>query len=383
MATFTSSFERKESKYRLSAQQLRTMIPLVEERLALDAFGRTRVTSLYFDTPDRALIARSIEKPFYKEKLRVRWYDGEPDANGVASRRSADGDRVFVEIKKKCDGIVYKRRVACSRAAARAYLVGGVPYENACRHFPLADELQQAESLSSTNVQIAKEIDAFCEAHGPLGPSMLVMCERLAYAPTPSTEGEGGVRSACPLGDVGGASRQEAAGNLTSAEAVAEAARRVFVRNAGLPGRFGDPSGSSRSPLDGGSFLSGASASESDLRITFDTGISYRDEMARRRGGFASCAPLLPLGEAIMEVKTSQPYPMWLVDALSGISAYPSSFSKYGAAYEACGRPRKRVAVPTSGRSAAARRFSAPQPLRAHRETLALKRMLKKENRCA
>ena len=48
--------------------------------------------------------------------------------------------------------------------------------------------------------------------------------------------------------------------------------------------------------------------------------------------------PLLGLGEVIMEVKTGAAFPSWLVEALNGCAAFPSSFSKYGAAYEAVER---------------------------------------------
>ena len=36
--------------------------------MAVDDYGRTRITSLYLDTPERAMIARSVEKPLYKEE---------------------------------------------------------------------------------------------------------------------------------------------------------------------------------------------------------------------------------------------------------------------------------------------------------------------------
>ena len=104
MASFTDTFERKEVKYRLNAKQHRCVLDALAGRMAADEYGRTRITSLYFDTPSRDLIARSLEKPLYKEKLRVRSY-GTP----------LQSERAYVEIKKKYDGIVYKRRVGCSR----------------------------------------------------------------------------------------------------------------------------------------------------------------------------------------------------------------------------------------------------------------------------
>ncbi|MEI3229832.1 MAG: VTC domain-containing protein [Gordonibacter pamelaeae] len=124
MTAFADVFERKEVKYRLDARQAETMHRALEGRMEPDAYGRTTVRSLYLDTPERTLIERSLDKPLYKEKLRLRCYGALHD----------DG-LVFVEIKKKFEGIVYKRRVGCSYAAARAYL-GGMPYQDACARFP-------------------------------------------------------------------------------------------------------------------------------------------------------------------------------------------------------------------------------------------------------
>lgn len=254
--TFTDVFERKEVKYRLGASQYRSLLEALDSRMALDAFGRTCILSRYLDTPDRALIERSLDKPLYKEKLRLRAY-GDPRAD----------DRVFVELKKKYKGLVYKRRVGCSLAAARAYL-NGVPYEEACARFPLPDPVMAAESRSPRSVQIAREIDAFIARHESLRPSMLIACERLSYA-------------ACE-------------------------------ERADVP---------------------------DDLRITFDEGIVYRDLFASDASA-APARPLLPSGHVVMEIKSSGPFPLWLVRALDACEAYPSSFSKYGAAYRACAAPR-------------------------------------------
>lgn len=71
-----------------------------------------------------------------------------------------------------------------------------------------------------------------------------------------------------------------------------------------------------------------------DLRITFDAGIAYGDLFARDAG--AAAHPLLPVGDAVMEIKSSGPFPLWLVRALDACEAYPTSFSKYGEAYRAC-----------------------------------------------
>lgn len=260
MATHTDVFERKEVKYRLSAAQVQALVGALAGRMAPDAYGRTRVTSLYLDTPNRALIDRSLEKPLYKEKLRLRAY-GTPAPDGL----------VFIELKKKFKGIVYKRRVGCSYRAARAYLAG-VPYAQACARFPLVDGEAAAESCSPRSLQIAAEIDQFMLRHKPLAPSMYITCERVAYAPVLDAVGE-------PRPDV---------------------------------------------PFD--------------LRITFDEAIAYRDLFADISTSPAASVyvPLLGAGEAVMEVKASGPFPLWLVHALDECCAFPTSFSKYGAAYRAC-----------------------------------------------
>ena len=71
------------------------ILDALEGRLAPDAYGSTVVKSAYFDTEQRDMVARSLEKPFYKEKLRVRGY-------GIVGK----DDTVFVEIKKKYDGVL-------------------------------------------------------------------------------------------------------------------------------------------------------------------------------------------------------------------------------------------------------------------------------------
>ena len=229
MTTFTDVFERKEVKYRLDARQHRAMAAALRGRMAPDAFGRTRIVSRYFDTPERALIERSLDKPLYKEKLRLRSY-GSPQA----------GDRVFVEIKKKYKGIVYKRRVGCSLAAAEAYL-GGESYEQACARFPLPDPAMAAESLSPRSVQIAREVDAFIARYRPLRPSMLIECERVAYASIATIAAAAG----------GGATGLRALGDVPD-----------------------------------------------DLRITFDAGIAYGDLFARDAGAASHPTSFSKYGEA-------------------------------------------------------------------------------------
>lgn len=169
MTSYVDVFKRKEMKYVLSGEQRQILETSIIEHLVLGEFSDSKVLSLYYDTPDFALIERSLDKPFYKEKLRLRVY-GEPSVLAPA----------FVEVKKKYEGVVYKRRVALSLRGAQAFL-GGSTYEKACRAFPLLDRESQALSLSPHTLQIAREIEFMMQRHGTLEPSILTACERRAY----------------------------------------------------------------------------------------------------------------------------------------------------------------------------------------------------------
>lgn len=143
-------FQRTEYKYLLNPEQYEEILPLIEAHLEKDRFSRSTIQSLYYDTESRLLIRRSIEKPKYKEKLRLRSY-------GLVKPE----DLVFLEIKKKYRGIVYKRRIELSEKEAVSYLN---------RRSPRPDS------------QIGKEIDWVLNYYENLSPSMLIVYDRAAYA---------------------------------------------------------------------------------------------------------------------------------------------------------------------------------------------------------
>ncbi len=275
MASFVDVFERREVKYRLDAHRCLAMRRALAEHMELDAYGLSRISSVYFDTPNRAVIAHSVSKPAYKEKLRVRWY---------GSLRS--GGRVFIELKKKAQGVVYKRRVSCSREAAAAYMMHGMPYEAACAAYPLADGQMQAEALSPRSVQIAREIDCMVERWGGLVPSMLIACDRLAYAPVPEHGPD-----------------------------TPDALRVTFDARLG----YADLMASGRSVDDA---LAGTLADSCAFNNLFC------DD--------AELTPLIDASEALMEIKVPGALPLWVSHALDACEARPISFSKYGAAYKQC-----------------------------------------------
>lgn len=100
MQQYNMIFRRNERKYLLTRQQYHRLRELASPYLEEDEYGHSIICNIYYDTADYELIRASIEKPIYKEKLRLRSY-------GVPTRDSV----VFLEIKKKYNGIVYKRRI--------------------------------------------------------------------------------------------------------------------------------------------------------------------------------------------------------------------------------------------------------------------------------
>lgn len=140
---------RSELKYHLSKEQLAFFKNNIEEHMRVDKYGLTTIFSIYFDTPTFTLINKSIERPKYKEKIRVRSY-------GLTNETSP----VFLEIKRKNDGVVYKRRIVTTESQVNSFL-----NEN--------DELNKT--------QIGRELVAFKEKYGSLEPKYLIISDRIAY----------------------------------------------------------------------------------------------------------------------------------------------------------------------------------------------------------
>lgn len=112
---FGSVFERREMKYRLSPAQYRELMEALRHSMRRDRYGLHTICSVYYDSEDFALIRHSLDKPKFKEKMRMRSY-GVPCEN----------DNVFVELKKKLDGVTYKRRIALPLREAKRYLNQGI-----------------------------------------------------------------------------------------------------------------------------------------------------------------------------------------------------------------------------------------------------------------
>lgn len=78
MENYQAVFKRKEIKYLLSSEERNALLPILEAHMEPDAFAHSSISNLYYDTPDFRMVRRSLEKPMYKEKLRLRSY-GTPE----------------------------------------------------------------------------------------------------------------------------------------------------------------------------------------------------------------------------------------------------------------------------------------------------------------
>lgn len=143
-------FKRYEIKYSLTKEQYSNLLICMNDHMQQDEYGRHKISNIYFDTEDYKVIRNSLEKPNYKEKLRLRIY-GEPKSDGLA----------FIELKKKFNGVVYKRRMTAPQREALSYLCD--------------------ETKLSNKTQIQKEIDYFKQNYDNLVPRIFLSYEREAY----------------------------------------------------------------------------------------------------------------------------------------------------------------------------------------------------------
>lgn len=218
------SFERYEKKYFLTPAQQEDLLIRMKPYIKADDYGKYTICSIYYDTDDWQIIRESIEKPDYKEKLRVRSY-GVPKEDG----------KIFIELKKKCGGIVYKRRMTAAAHMAEPFLNGLIPPN----HFG----------------QIGREIAWFQNFH-KTSPKVFIAYDRTAFAGTEDTE----------------------------------------------------------------------------LRITFDTNMRWRDtDLNLCHGDYGQ--PIISDDRILMEIKMPGVCPLWLSRLLSEEGIFPVSFSKYGTCY--------------------------------------------------
>ena len=142
------TFKRYEIKYQLTEEQCARLMQAMAPYMVPDEWGASTVCNVYYDTPSNLLIRRSLEKPVYKEKVRIRSY-------GPLKQ----GKPVFLELKKKSEGVVYKRRATMDPARAAQFLRGEGDPQN----------------------QIERELDFSIRRYGGLVPAAYIAYDREAF----------------------------------------------------------------------------------------------------------------------------------------------------------------------------------------------------------
>ncbi|MBP3765780.1 MAG: polyphosphate polymerase domain-containing protein [Bacilli bacterium] len=143
------TFRRTEKKFILTEEQYKKLLDKIRDRIYKDPYYKSTICNIYFDTDNYDLIINSIEKPIYKEKVRLRSYNV-PTLN----------DEVFLEIKKKYKGVVGKRRITLKLKDFYNYIEKGI--------------------IPNCNSQIMNEID-YCFKNYKLKPVMFLAYDRLSY----------------------------------------------------------------------------------------------------------------------------------------------------------------------------------------------------------
>lgn len=219
---YENIFNRVEQKYVLTKSEKDNLLRLINKYIKKDEYFDSIISNIYFDDFNNRLIINSMEKPIYKDKVRLRGY-------GDINKNS----NVFFEIKNKYKGVVGKRRIMMKLDDFYKYLNGEMVFSE----------------------QIMKELDYLIKIYN-LKPKIFISYHRNSYK---------GIND--------------------------------------------------------------------DIRITFDNNlISRRYDLNLESGIYGD--KYFDDDNYIMEIKTLNGYPMWLVEALSNLKIYPNSFSKYGSIYK-------------------------------------------------
>lgn len=244
------TFERREIKYILNEAQEKRLQEKMKKYMVPDEYGESTINSIYIDTPDYLMVRRSIEKPIFKEKLRIRSYgDGKGD------------DKVYLEIKRKLNKTVYKRRVSMTYEEAMEFIESGkMPKFTDLRKsdnniFP-RDDMKNMEAKSKKK-QILDELMYMQSFYGKLKLAAMISYDRKA--------------------DYG--------------------------------------------------------KDDNSFRITVDRNIRMRDRDFRFESSDDGIL-LLPKDKMILEIKTKEGLPGWMLEYLNEEKLYKSSFSKYGEGYK-------------------------------------------------
>lgn len=234
-----SFFQRREIKYLLDRKQVNELKSIMKDHMEADEFGFSTIHSIYYDTPNKRLIRASLDKPLYREKLRIRSYG-----------KANDDDIVYVEIKKKFKKVVYKRREKMKSSQAREFF--DTKKDKNC----IEEKNNGRFDYIDKSSQVLKELKYFKVNYGELIPSAFISYDREAY----------------------------------------------FGKN------------------------------DDSFRMTFDEDICFRDyDFDFSKGAYGH--QLLPEGKILLEVKTMEGLPFWLLRFLDENNLRKANFSKYGLGY--------------------------------------------------
>lgn len=153
-------FNRYELKYIVNKALYKELLQALQGHVFMDKHGDQdgyyMVMNLYYDTADHLFFNETVNRQQFRQKLRLRGYNHiNRDSN------------VFLEIKKKYRGVVYKRRTLLKLPEAYAFL---------------ADTLSKKDySLyDASNTQILGEVD-FLKQFYQLEPKVIVSYDRQAF----------------------------------------------------------------------------------------------------------------------------------------------------------------------------------------------------------
>ena len=214
--------DRCEQKYFISNEKYNKLINIISNKIEKDKYFKERIYNIYFDNDNMDLINKSMDKPIYKEKIRLRSYEI-PNDDSI----------VFLEIKKKYKSNSNKRRIEINYKDALNYMYNGI--------LPI-------------NSQIMNEID-YCFKKYNLKPKISITYDRPAYY--------------------------------------------LKVDN--------------------------------NVRLTFDSNVKY--DLNNIVLNDIKNNNILFKSGYIMEIKTFNGLPRWLIDVFDKLNIYPTSYSKIGKIY--------------------------------------------------
>lgn len=149
MSNLIDTFKRYEKKYLIDKALFNNFINDITDYIKKDEFYQYTIKNIYYDTDNFEIIRKSLEKPVYKEKLRVRTYDS---ANSK--------DEVFIELKKKYKKQVYKRRISITNEAFEYYIKNNI--------------------VNNVSKQVLSEIEYFKRMYDAR-PKVFIAYDRYAY----------------------------------------------------------------------------------------------------------------------------------------------------------------------------------------------------------